>query len=137
MTLALKMLQTVQWSMLASILLFAFVGQVASRPARGVVPSLTYLFTTLGVALVGVIFVVRRTLVARPAASLAAQPEDSISLSHWRTGYLVTYALCEGLALFGLVLRLLGSTLQQSVPYYLSGFILLAFFRPQRPEKST
>src|SRR5438034_4861565 len=128
MPLALKMLQTVQWSMLASILLFAFVGQVASRPARGVDPSLTYLFTTLGVALVGVIFVVRRTLVLRAAESLATHPEDNLSLSHWRTGYLATYALCEGLALFGLIQRVLGASLQQSTPYYLGGFILLFFF---------
>ena len=136
MTLALKMLQTVQWSMLASILLFAFVGQVASRPARGVDPSLTYLFTTLGVALVGVIFVVRRTLVLRAAESLATHPEDNLSLSHWRTGYLATYALCEGLALFGLIQRVLGASLQQSTPYYLGGFILLFFFRARQPARA-
>jgi hypothetical protein len=106
---------------------------VASRATHGIDPSLTYLFTTLGVAVVGVIFVVRRTLVLRAEESLATHPEDNISLNHWRTGYLVTYALCEGLALVGLVQRILGSGLQQSLPYYLGGFILLFFFRPRLP----
>jgi hypothetical protein len=135
MTLALKMLRMVQWGMLVSILLFVFVGEVASRSAHGIDPSLTYLFTTLGVAVVGVIFVVRRTLVLRAEEGLASYPEDNLRLRHWRTGYVVTYALCEGLALFGLIQRVLGANLQQSTPYYLGGFILLFFFRPRQPAK--
>ena len=39
MTLALKMLRMVQWGMLASILLFVFVGEVASRSTHGIDPS--------------------------------------------------------------------------------------------------
>ena len=90
----------------------------------------SYLFATLSVAIVGAIFVVRRTLVLRAAESLTTRPEDSLSLNHWRTGYLATYALCEALALFGLVLRLRGGPLQRVVTYYLGGFVLLLFFRP-------
>lgn len=130
---ALNTLRAVQWAMLASILLYALVGELVGPRVRGMNPSLSYIFTTLGVAMVGIIFVVRRTLVLRAAASLATQPEDLISLNHWRTGYLATYALCEALALFGLVQRFLGSGLQQSVPYYLGGFILLFFFRARQP----
>jgi len=116
---ALKVLRMVQRSLLGSIVLYSVVGEKVS-PARGSIdPSLTYLFTTLGVAVVGAIFVVRRTLLLRAAESLAAHPEDSLSLNHWKTGYIVTYALCEGLALLGLIERILGGTLQQSMPYYL------------------
>jgi hypothetical protein len=130
---ALKTLRAVQWSMLASILLYAVLGEVVNPGRRAVDPALTYVFTTLGVAIVGVIFVVRRTLVLRAAESLAAHPDDTLSLNHWRTGYLATYGLCEALALFGLVLRFLGCNLQQSVPYYIGGFVLLFFFRPRQP----
>jgi len=133
MTRALKTLRAVQWSMLASILLYGVVGEVLGPVARAVDPALSYLFTTLAVAIVGAIFVVRRTLVLRAAESLATRPEDILSLSHWRTGYLATYALCEALALFGLIQRFLGSTLQQSALYYLGGFVLLFFFRPRQP----
>jgi cytochrome b561 len=133
MTRALKTLRAVQWAMLASILLYVCVGELVGRQARVVDPTVSYIFTTLGVAIVGIIFVVRRTLVLRAAESLAVHPEDNLSLGQWRTGYFATYALCEALALFGLILRFLGSGFRQSVPYYIGGFILLFFFRPQEP----
>ncbi|MFZ0862563.1 MAG: hypothetical protein ABR881_09275 [Candidatus Sulfotelmatobacter sp.] len=130
---ALKTLRAVQWAMVASIVLYGIVGEVLGPVSRGVDPTLSYLFATLSVAIVGAIFVVRRTLVLRAAESLTTRPEDSLSLNHWRTGYLATYALCEALALFGLVLRFRGGPLQASVTYYLGGFVLLLFFRPRLP----
>lgn len=130
---ALKTLRAVQWSMLGSILLYAIVGEVLGPRVRGVDSSLSYLFSTLAVGVVGTIFVVRRTLVLRAAASLAAHPDDGLSLSQWRTGYVATYSLCEALALFGLVLRFRGSSLQQSALFYIGGFVLLVFFRPREP----
>lgn len=133
---AVKTLRAVQWAMLASILLYAMAGEFIRPAARMLDPTFSYLFTTLGVAIVGVIFVVRRTLVFRAAESLVSHPEDNISLNHWKTGYIATYALCEALALFGLVERFLGCSLQQSIPYYLGGFVLMVFFRPRRPESS-
>jgi hypothetical protein len=137
MTQALKILQMIRWSLLASIVLYSVVAEKVSTARGRIDPSLTYLFTTLGVAVVGAIFVVRRTLVLQAAASLAAHPEDSLSLNHWRTGYIVTYVLCEALALFGLIQRILGGTLQQSTPYYLSGFVLLIFLWPRAPESAS
>jgi F0F1-type ATP synthase membrane subunit c/vacuolar-type H+-ATPase subunit K len=133
MTRALKTLRAVQWAMLASILLYGIVGEVSGPVARAVDPALSYLFSTLAVAIVGAIFVVRRTLVLRAAAGLARQPDDSLSLNQWRTGYLTTYALCEALALFGLIQRFMGCNLQQSALYYAGGFVLLVFFRPRLP----
>src|SRR5579863_6421699 len=129
---ALKTLRVVQWLMLASIVLYGIVGKVLG-PARPVDPTVNYLFSTLAVAVIGAIFVVRRTLVLRAAASLATHPDDSVSLSHWRTGYIATYALCEALALFGLVLRVMGCNFQQSLPFYIGGFVLLFFFKPEEP----
>ena len=134
MTRALSILRAVQWAMLASIVLYVLVGQLAGPVTRALDPSVSYLFATLGVAIVGIIFVVRRTLVFRAEASLATQPEDILSLNQWRTGYVATYALCEALALFGLILRFVGGNLQQAMPYYLGGFVLLFFFRPHQPQ---
>jgi hypothetical protein len=134
MVVALKMLRSVQWAMLGSILLYALLGRFIHPAEKGLDPAVSYLFTTLGVALIGVIFVVRRTLVFRAEESLATQPDDAVSLNHWKTGYIVTYALCEALALFGLVERFLGCSVQQSIPYYIGGFALMFFFRPRQPE---
>jgi hypothetical protein len=130
---ALKTLRAVQWSMLASILICAMLGVVVVPARRLVDPALSYLFSTLAVAIVGIIFVVRRTLVLRAAESLAAHPDDSLSLHQWRTGYLATYALCEMLALFGVVLHFLGCYFEQSALFYAGGFVLLLFFGPRLP----
>ena len=126
-----KTLRTLQWAMLGSILVYAVLGEVLGSGARSVDPSLSYVFTTAGVAIVGVIFVVRRTLVLRSAESLASHPDDSLTLGHWKSGYVATYALCEGLALFGLILRFMGCSFQQSLPFYIGGFVLLSFFGPR------
>ncbi|HEV2399555.1 MAG TPA: hypothetical protein VGS27_21605 [Candidatus Sulfotelmatobacter sp.] len=131
---AISSLRLVQWAMLGSIVLYGLVGQLARPSNRMLDPSVAYLFATLSVAVIGIIFVVRRTLVFRASTTLATQPDDPLSLGVWRTGYIVTYALCEALALFGLLLRFLGGNLQQAMPYYIGGFILLFFFRPQQPE---
>ena len=128
-----RTLRVVQWALLVSIVLYALVGEAVGPKIQTVNPTLSYLFSTLSVAVVGIIFVVRRTLVFRAAESLVARPDDGISLNHWKTGYIVTYALCEALALFGLVQRLLGSSFQQSLLFYIAGFVLLFFFRAREP----
>jgi cytochrome b561 len=128
-----RSLRLVQWAMLASIVIYGIVGEVAGSSAGAPNASLSYIFTTAGVAIVGVIFVVRRTLVLRSAETLAVRPEDSVTLSHWKTGYIATYALCESLALFGLILRFLGCNFRQCLPFYIGGFVLLFFFGPREP----
>ena len=132
----LRMLRIVQWTMLGSILVYVVIGEVLGPGGRAVDPSVSYVFSTASVAIVGVIFVVRRTLVLRSAESLGARPDDASSLSHWKNGYLATYVLCETLALFGLIQRFMGFNLQQSLPYYLGGFVLLFFFGPREPVSS-
>jgi hypothetical protein len=132
----LRMLRVVQWTMLSSIFLFAVIGEVLDARVRAVDPSLSYVFSTAAVAVVGVIFVVRRTLVLRSAESLASHPDDPLILRHWKSGYIATYVLCEALALFGLIQRFMGFTLQQSLLYYIGGFVLLFFFGPREPVNS-
>jgi len=122
--------------MLSSILLYGVVGEVLGARAHGVDPSLSYVFTTGGVAIVGMIFVVRRTLVLRSAEGLVSRPDDALALNHWRNGYIATYTLCEALALIGLILRFMGFSFQQSLPFYLGGFVLLFFFGPRKPASA-
>jgi hypothetical protein len=137
MSKALKLLRTVQRTLLGSIVLYAIVGEVVGPLGASANPTLSYVLTTVGVAVVGMILVVRRTLVLRSAITLAEKPEDGLTLNHWKTGYIATYALCETLALFGLILRFMGFGFQQSVPFYVGGFVLLFFFGPRQPSPQT
>jgi hypothetical protein len=123
--------------MLVSILLYGLLGELAGPRVRGPDPTLSYIFSTLAVGIVGTIFVVRRTLVLRAADSLATNPDDALSLNHWKSGYLATYCLCESLALFGLFLRFFGSPMQQSLLFYIGGFVLMFFFRAKQPAAAS
>lgn len=128
-----KTLRAVQWTLLASIFVYAALGQVLDLRTRSVDPSISYVFTTAAVALVGIIFVVRRTMVFRSAENLSANPDDAVTLRHWKSGYMASYTLCELLALFGFILRCMGCSFAQSLPFYIGGFTLLFFFGPRVP----
>jgi len=118
--------------MLVSIVCFAFVGE---RMGQSAAPDRNVYFaiTLIAITTVGMIFAVRRLFVLRPEETLVSQPENAAALNRWRAGYLVIYALSESVALFGLVLRILGFNLSEVTPFYLAGFALMLLFAPRRP----
>lgn len=128
---AAKTLRLIQRALLGSIVLYVILGEALAPKRSFSDPTLDYVLSTIAVAVVGIIFVVRRTLVLRAQEDLARSAEDRLSLEHWKTGFIMTYALCEALALFGLVLRFSGYHLEQSLEFYIGGFVLLAFFSPR------
>ena len=132
-----KLLRTVQIAMLVSIGLYVLVGERIGAVPRLNNPTMFYALSMVTITIVGVILVVRRTLVAQSAAVLRTRPDDSATLGRWRAGYVMTYALSEAIALFGLVLRMIGFSLSQVAPFYIAGFILLFFFGPRRPMNSS
>jgi len=78
--------------------------------------------------------VVRRTLVLPAEALLREKPSDPLVQARWKTGYIFLYALCDAMALFGLILRIAGFTLVHVWGFYLGGFLLLLLFSPRAPQ---
>ena len=130
---AIKIVRLIQFAMIVSVGLFVVIGEVVGSIPKLSDPTLFYALSLATITIVGVILVVRRTLVLQSATMLAARPNDAATLNRWRTGYIMTYALSESIALFGLVLRLIGFTLSQVWSFYIAAFILLLFFGPRRP----
>ena len=130
-----KLLQVVRGGLLASIAMYVFVGECL-HPNLAAVPDRNVYFalTLVAITTVGMIFAVRRLFVLRSESALAAEPEDVAALNRWRAGYIIVYALCEAVALFGLVLRFLGFTLAQVLPFYVVGFVLMLLFAPRMPS---
>ena len=122
--------------MLVSIGIYAVVGEVAGARLTTDAKTL-YAISFASISLVGAILVVRKTLVLQSEAELRLKPGDPVIVGRWKTGYIVTYALCEALGLFGLVLRILGFTLAQVWPYYAGSFVLLLLFWPRLPQGRT
>jgi hypothetical protein len=130
---AIKAIRIVQIALLVSVVLYVVVGEKVGSIPKLNNPVVFYVLSLATVTIVGVILVVRRTLVIQSEASLAVRPNDLATLNRWRAGHIMTYALSEAIAVFGLVLRLMGFSLSQVAYFYISGFILLLFFGPRRP----
>jgi hypothetical protein len=133
MTAALKTVRIIQIGMLVSVLLCAAIGEFANSHIIADA-TLIRVISFASISVVGAILVVRKTLVLQSEEMLRDRPGDTVILGRWRSGYIVTYALCEALALFGLVLRIMGFTIAQVWPYYAGAFVLLLLFWPRAPK---
>jgi hypothetical protein len=133
---ALRTVRLIQIAMLVSIGVYVVVGEVAGHQLNTDATAL-YAISVASISVVGAILVVRKTLVLQSEAELSEKPGDPVILSRWKTGYIVTYVLCEALALFGLALRIMGFTLTHVWPYYAGGFVLLLLFWPRMPPAQT
>jgi len=132
-----RILQILRIGMLVSIALYAFIGERVGHGVAAPNHGVYFALTLVAITTVGMIFAVRRVFVLRSEPTLAVQPDDGAALSRWRTGYIAIYALSESVALFGLVLRILGFTLSEVAPFYLAGFALMLVFGPRPPDASS
>jgi hypothetical protein len=132
---AIKVVRAIQIAMLLSVALFVLAGELVGSIPKLNNPTLFYALSLATITIVGVILVVRRTLVLQSAAALATRPNDVATLNRWRSGYVMTYALSEAIAMFGFLLRIIGFSLSQVASFYVAGFILLLFFGPRRPVR--
>lgn len=132
---AVRIVQMIRVAMMVSVVLYAIVGEEVIHPAQ-TTPDSTFYFaiTVLAFVDIGLIVVIRRWFVVPSETVLARQPEDQTALGRWRMGYIITYALSEAVALFGLVLRSMGFLFSQVVTFYLAGLMLMMFFGPRRPS---
>jgi hypothetical protein len=128
------MLNFVRAALLLAIAAYVFLGEtIASRTAVPGNSMMFQVFALVAVVTVAVMFVARRKTIAPAATTLRDHPEDAAALARWRSGYVITYALCEAVALYGFILRMLGFSLTQVAPFYLAAILLMLFYGPRRP----
>jgi hypothetical protein len=134
MATAIRMLRLIQIALLVSIGVYVLIGELVGP--HGIIsgkPTLFYGISVVSIMTIGVILVVRRTLVLHSEGMLNGTTNDPVILNRWKTGYVITYALSEALALFGLIVRMAGFSFSQAITFYLPGFVLMLFFRPRQP----
>jgi hypothetical protein len=131
---SLKMLRTIQLAMLGSIALYVFLCERYGPSAKSIQPMVFYVIAVMAVVLIVVAVAVRQVMVKRHEAVLLARPDDKAGLRRWQSGYVLVYVLCEAVALYGVVLRFMGFSFAQVVPFFLAGFVLMLFLRPHRPS---
>jgi F0F1-type ATP synthase membrane subunit c/vacuolar-type H+-ATPase subunit K len=131
---AVRIVRMIRLALMASVVLYALIGELLGSSTASPDTALYFAVTFLAIADVGAIVVMRRMFVVPAEATLAKQPEDPAALNRWRAGYIVIYGLSEAVALFGLVLRFLGFSLSHVATFYAVGLILMMFFGPRRPS---
>jgi len=135
MELALKKARLIQWAMLATIPLLAAVAEIAGKSGSGAwtLPQ----FILLGVAIWSAAgaFLLRNQLVSRSVEKLMINPADTNAARQWEVGQIISLAMAEGIAMWGLVIRLgLGGTLTQAAIFYAVSLFLLVLWTPRMPE---
>ena len=131
----LKLIRMLRITMLAVTVGYSWLGERLRQPGKETSPEFFYAVTLLAILSIAAIVVVRRLTVARAENTLTTQPDDKAALTQWLLGWVATYAVSESVALFGLVLRIAGSSLPRVVPFYVVSFGLLFFYTPRRPSR--
>lgn len=133
---SLKLLRTVRLFLLATIVLYAAIAERFGPAAKAQAPLVFYVITAVVISLIATLFGMRRGRLAKLEKILSSNQEDLAALKPWRATYLLIFMACEAIALYGLVLRFLGFTFTQVVPFYLAGVVLMLYFAPRRPSNA-
>ncbi|HXU17158.1 MAG TPA: hypothetical protein VN708_18635 [Terriglobales bacterium] len=127
-------LQIVRLAMLISIALyFGMVRMIPSHASPN--PLIFRVLAIFAFANLGALVWLRKLLVATPCEVLRSRPEDAAALGKWKSGQLITWALGESIALYGLILHFLGFSMGPVIPFFLTGALLILLFPPRLPDR--
>ncbi len=126
-----RQMRMLHWGLLVSLVLYVVVGEkLGPAEARGP-EHLARAFIPLLILTAGVAAVIRQRMVRPAEEALQLRPDDLAALGRWRSGSLISYVLCEAVALYGFVLRMLGQTLWQAGPFYAVAILLMLVWTPR------
>jgi hypothetical protein len=117
--------------MLFSMFLYALVGEKVGPAPSMLQPTFYRAFVILAAALVCVALILRAQILAPALEGIKARPEDPVAWARWRVGNIVTFVICEGVALFGFALRMRGGKLAASLPFYGAAILLMLIWAPR------
>jgi len=135
-----RAVQVLYFAMQASLAGYLVIGLVlgSARAPSATASSGQWVrtFYFLSVGLIAAAFLVKKRLV-RPLPPGSSQAEIKRSLGSFRSGHLVSYVLCEGIGLLGLLALLLGGSRTQFINLVVVAFVLMILLRPKRIDSST
>lgn len=136
LTMTVRIVRLVYVVFFASVLMYFGIGQYLGAGAKPVA-DLTrirniFWLAGAGSAIVAVAFRFR----LMPALPEMPPSEQELAplLQRFRTCYLASFALAESVAIFGLVLRLLGGSFHETLPFFAVAVLLFGLFFPRLPD---
>jgi len=135
-----RAVQVLYFAMLASLVGYLVIGLVlgSGRIQNATASSAQWvrIFYFLGTGLIVAAYLVNKRMV-RPLSSGMALADSKQCLASFRSGHLVTYVLCEGIGLLGLLGLFLGGSRSQFMNLIVLAFALMVLLRPKRIDFST
>ncbi|HXE90551.1 MAG TPA: hypothetical protein VNK82_06260 [Terriglobales bacterium] len=129
----LRQIRIIHLVMLLTIPLYFVTAEMLAPPTARDVRAIRQGIIVMALLFSGVAVVVRKRMLDSAVDILRLKPDDTPALVRWRAAHIVTFALCESVALFGLVLRFLGATTLEGAPFFAVAFVLMLVFRPVAP----
>ena len=130
-----RSLQVVRFAMLISIVLYVVITRMIPASTHSAPnPIILETVALLAFADLGILLFLRRILVSGPAEVLRTEPGESAALARWKAGQVITWALAESIALFGVVLHFLGFPITQVAPFFVVGAVVILIFPPRAIE---
>ncbi len=132
---SLRMLRTVHLAMLAALVMYVYLPEWLHPHSAATLNRVFFnAIAILAMTEAVIIFVIRRKFILRSEVTLAQDSENKPTLARWRFGYVLVFMFCLAVGLHGFVLRFIGFTLQQVIPFYLSSIALMLYNFPRDPS---
>ncbi len=134
-----RVVQVLYFALLASLVGYLVIGLVlgSTRAQDFTVSSTQWLPILFWIALGlgGAAYLVKKRM-TRPLSSGLDPAQIKACLASFRSGHLITYVLCEGIGLLGLLSMLVGGSRPQFINLMVVSFALMILLRPKRIDSS-
>jgi len=130
-----KKVRVIQWALLATIPLFAWVAEIGHGSGNSDWTWRHWLVMGLCVWSVSGTFRLRSRMLHRSEEKLKKNAADPKAAKQWEAGHIISLAMAEGVALWGLVIRMVfhGALWQASI-FYVMALFLLFLWTPRMPR---
>jgi hypothetical protein len=131
-----RAVQVLYVAMMASLAGYLVIGLALGGAAAADVsrPSpLIQIFYLVSLGLIVAAFSVKKLMI-RPITATSSPEEVRRFVGSFRSSHLVTYALCEGIGVLGLVAFFVSGSRSQFINLLVVAFALMILFRPKRIE---
>lgn len=130
----LRRVRTIHAAMLLTCVLYIPVGELVGPKEAKDVRLLLMVLGFVGLADLGTAMLLRAQTVGAAEEILRRNPADPAALQQWQTGHILFFALCQSVAILGVVSRLLGATLTQTLPFAGACVVMMLVWSPRQPE---
>jgi hypothetical protein len=130
----LRSLRIIHGCLMFAIVLYVYVLRaIPEQPSQDFDPRLPWILGIVAAVEVAIALFVRVKKLGPAFEMLRSNPAETGALLQWRMAVIISDALAISVALYGLVLHLVGFPDRQAVPFFVAGSAVMILWWPRRP----